>query len=1309
MTDHTDPFSVYDGTTTSMECQPILENDTPSTSTLHSNSTVSTTLLATEFPDGLLSDSTDSDSCSDYTVHSNSDNDDDSDWEDVREDSGAPRFQFADPVAEMLDSAVQSGLLPREHIFYKLVSGALEYVLYDHSKGEKYKWDPALVRWSRSLLRLGRSRTFNFLRGPGGFNATKGKKGKGTRKSNSRIDFSRFGIPLPSRRTVRRTKPGYSTASGIIRNLLISILRIAHLQSASCYVNNSSIKAIAISLTRDGLGLKPSLEFDERKKVLVGSKKKIDIDYIKQNPVPDPSELKKSMIKDADISVVTTVDRKISLPVGVYYEAADQTGEEVVVEVEKIAGQLQTCLSCLEAQSKSSNSILIHNCECTSRCESCLDQKEVCRECQENSFQSIEPQLRPCSNCIADQKQCVKFVVTCYSTDCEQKNKTALELLQSRKEDDAQGRQSNLRLTEGTPDAVHVGKCLKGSLANWWLVVDDYRVNLAMLRTIRQDYKSDTGKQLRQAIKLESVRHRDKMSTESVAEICSEKCLSVLESIQSRSDEIVYTLVPEKHRHTDDNKTNTFKLPVDLVKDTEDMSKLYVADSHKGTLAEVRLHYPATVKIVATGYTNPMAVAMVHGIVIVAEKIGNLYCVDLHSKLKVNVSSMKKPEMEAFVARNKIKLNQENAARHSREELKSAISQFLQSNKKTATSKGTKLELQETNVKTPVVMTSLGDEILFIADTGTKKLVEVRVEKDDFKLSCYTRTVLDLNDNVNPTGLCVIDGQQKLLLADSGTHGGLLVVNLEDGTTLQLLRNGSATCSQIHGVCFSDQSVIFTDTKSHSLKRFSLDGTDTIHNVDTITGNGTSGTEDGLIGVGRVSYPTGIIAEYGTIFFVDTSSKSVRLVTRVSALIKYIRIMEDIYRAFHVHSDILGHAELPSLSEAQQRVEKAEKMLTQLLQNAKTKFKVSGVMQGPQGTPAEKTVTSVTFIKNFLRRLQSRFSEECPHLLKATDVRTCLTLVNEYFNSEMRQVTDTPTVLDCAMNFVEAADETLKRIAWPGYICFTREKEHYELPSDFSVKYEDLLPVPQEPCTSLNKEDITLLNDWRNEFGRGVRQQSVRNSFTKDKAGTLPFYMYTSDKDAEVTNDDLAQGTVQELFKSLSSPPRSDAQIETANRQLSEPGNSNASDTDVVPQPERLPHTGVYAIRSRSSFFSVFISDEIEEDAILGTEYDIMDESSFVFTKSGKGTLTSCKKINIFCEIDKEAVTRFDGRLQLTEETFCKILSDCRSEYDPEFDDIAENNETTPDSEEETDCTGLTTIWSRRRSVRPPRHMEDFY
>ena len=108
--------------------------------------------------------------------------------------------------------------------------------------------------------------------------------------------------------------------------------------------------------------------------------------------MPNPVELKKYMIKDADISVITTIDRKISLAVGVNYVAAVQTEVEVLAELEEIAGKLQTCQTCLEAQSKSSKSILIHDSDCTSHCQSCLEQKEVCVECQEKGMESIEPQ-----------------------------------------------------------------------------------------------------------------------------------------------------------------------------------------------------------------------------------------------------------------------------------------------------------------------------------------------------------------------------------------------------------------------------------------------------------------------------------------------------------------------------------------------------------------------------------------------------------------------------------------------------------------------------------------------------------------------------------------------------------------------------------------------------------------------------------------------------------------------------------------------------------------------------------------------------
>ena len=95
--------------------------------------------------------------------------------------------------------------------------------------------------------------------------------------------------------------------------------------------------------------------------------------------------------------------------------------------------------------------------------------------------------------------------------------------------------------------------------------------------------------------------------------------------------------------------------------------------------------------------------------------------------------------------------------------------------------------------------------------------------------------------------------------------------------------------------------------------------------MDTIIGNGTSGAEDGFIDVARVSHPTVIISENRTIFFVDTGSKSVRLITKISALIKYVRVMKDIYRAFHIHSDILGHAKMPSLLKPSNTLRKREK------------------------------------------------------------------------------------------------------------------------------------------------------------------------------------------------------------------------------------------------------------------------------------------------------------------------------------------------------------------------------------------------
>ena len=62
----------------------------------------------------------------------------------------------------------------------------------------------------------------------------------------------------------------------------------------------------------------------------------------------------------------------------------------------------------------------------------------------------------------------------------------------------------------------------------------------------------------------------------------------------------------------------------------------------------------------------------------------------------------------------------------------------------------------------------------------------------------------------------------------------------------------------------------------------------------------------------------------------------------------------------------------------------------------------------------------------------------------------------------------------------------------------------------------------------------------------------------------------------------------------------------------------------------RLPHTGTYAIRGRSNVFSEFISIELGQNDIFGTEYVVMEESSFIFAPAGEGALTSARKVTSF-------------------------------------------------------------------------------
>ncbi|CAH3019456.1 unnamed protein product, partial [Porites evermanni] len=98
-------------------------------------------------------------------------------------------------------------------------------------------------------------------------------------------------------------------------------------------ISQSSLKLIPISYATDGMSLKPGLQFDSRLKELVGLLFPVNLAYVQAHPKPDSHMLKKSFVMEADAVVLTTLDEKLSLPVGNSFKGKNLTGESVFEKI----------------------------------------------------------------------------------------------------------------------------------------------------------------------------------------------------------------------------------------------------------------------------------------------------------------------------------------------------------------------------------------------------------------------------------------------------------------------------------------------------------------------------------------------------------------------------------------------------------------------------------------------------------------------------------------------------------------------------------------------------------------------------------------------------------------------------------------------------------------------------------------------------------------------------------------------------------------------------------------------------------------
>ena len=149
-------------------------------------------------------------------------------------------------------------------------------------------------------------------------------------------------------------------------------------------------------------------------------------------------------------------------------------------------------------------------------------------------------------------------------------------------------------------------------------------------------------------------------------------------------------------------------------------------------------------------------------------------------------------------------------------------------------------------------------------------------------------------------------------------------------------------------------------------------------------------------------------------------------------------------------------------------------------------------------------------IQDGVREIQQFFDNINPayHLV---DLSAILTLVCEHLFATLRSKTPMPDVLEVSRLFTNVLNENMKKLTDCGFRHFKHRRSHYVAPGrHISIPELELLSIPES--RKLTKEEKRKMRNWRIEHCQKVRQNTIRNTSTKDKPGTLPLNMYINYK-----------------------------------------------------------------------------------------------------------------------------------------------------------------------------------------------------
>ena len=103
-----------------------------------------------------------------------------------------------------------------------------------------------------------------------------------------------------------------------------------------------------------------------------------------------------------------------------------------------------------------------------------------------------------------------------------------------------------------------MGKSLKCSICNWFIILNGERGCLSIMQTLRDDRNPAVRKKLRKLLKAEDMQSKDRMAVEPIIRLSNPEVPDTLKEV----NKVVHQLIPEKCSVSENNQAGMFPHPI---------------------------------------------------------------------------------------------------------------------------------------------------------------------------------------------------------------------------------------------------------------------------------------------------------------------------------------------------------------------------------------------------------------------------------------------------------------------------------------------------------------------------------------------------------------------------------------------------------------------------------------------------------------------------------------------------------------------------------------------------------------------------